>query len=95
MTADINGLVTATKYDNVGRALVTYETASYPTTATVTSINTYDAQGRLLTSKDREQSKGGSTLYRARFSGFDEVKAASACKSLQRTGFSCFAVRGG
>jgi len=40
-------------------------------------------------------SKGGSTLYRARFSGFDEVKAASACKSLQRTGFSCFAVRGG
>ncbi len=40
-------------------------------------------------------SKGGSTLYRARFSGFDEGKAASACKSLKRTGLSCFAVRGG
>jgi D-alanyl-D-alanine carboxypeptidase len=40
-------------------------------------------------------SKGGSTLYRARFSGFDEEDAQSACKSLKRNGFSCFAVKGG
>jgi D-alanyl-D-alanine carboxypeptidase len=39
--------------------------------------------------------KGGSTLYRARFSGFDEDDAQSACKSLKRDGFSCFAVKGG
>lgn len=40
-------------------------------------------------------SKGGSTLYRARFSGFDEEDAQSACKNLKRDGFSCFAVKGG
>ncbi|MEJ1938798.1 SPOR domain-containing protein, partial [Nostoc sp. NIES-2111] len=40
-------------------------------------------------------SKGGSTLYRARFSGFDENDAQVACKTLQKTGFSCFAARGG
>ncbi|MCP8939883.1 SPOR domain-containing protein [Alsobacter sp. SYSU M60028] len=40
-------------------------------------------------------SKGGETLYRARFSGFDEDKAASACKQLKRTGFACMVVRGG
>jgi D-alanyl-D-alanine carboxypeptidase len=40
-------------------------------------------------------SKGGSTLYRARFSGFDENDAQSACKVLKRDGFSCFTVRGG
>ncbi|MFO1149115.1 MAG: D-alanyl-D-alanine carboxypeptidase [Alsobacter sp.] len=39
--------------------------------------------------------KGGSTLYRARFSGFDEDDAQTACKSLKRDGFSCFAVKGG
>jgi D-alanyl-D-alanine carboxypeptidase len=39
--------------------------------------------------------KGGSTLYRARFSGFDEDDAQSACKCLKRNGFSCFAVKGG
>lgn len=40
-------------------------------------------------------SKGGSTLYRARFSGFDAEDAQSACKELKRTGFACFAIRGG
>ena len=39
--------------------------------------------------------KGSSTLYRARFSGFDENDAQVACKTLQKTGFSCFAARGG
>jgi D-alanyl-D-alanine carboxypeptidase len=39
--------------------------------------------------------KGGSTLYRARFSGFDENDAQVACRALQKTGFSCFAARGG
>ena len=38
--------------------------------------------------------KGGSTLYRARFSGFDEDNAQSACKSLKRDGFACFAMNG-
>ena len=40
-------------------------------------------------------SKGGATLYRARFSGFDEGNAQSVCKSLKRDGFSCFAMKGG
>ena len=38
--------------------------------------------------------KGGSTLYRARFSGFDEDDAQTACKALKRSGFACFAIRG-
>ncbi|HZH51585.1 MAG TPA: D-alanyl-D-alanine carboxypeptidase [Microvirga sp.] len=39
--------------------------------------------------------KDGSTLYRARFSGFDESAAAErACKSLKKSGFACFASRG-
>ncbi|WP_460451635.1 serine hydrolase [Alsobacter sp. SYSU BS001988] len=38
--------------------------------------------------------KDGSTLYRARFSGFDEDDAQSACRQLKRSGFSCFAVKG-
>ncbi len=37
----------------------------------------------------------GSTLYRARFSGFTESDdAANACKQLKKSGFSCFASRG-
>jgi D-alanyl-D-alanine carboxypeptidase len=36
----------------------------------------------------------GSTLYRARFSGFNEADdAEKACKALKRSGFSCFASR--
>jgi D-alanyl-D-alanine carboxypeptidase len=36
----------------------------------------------------------GSTLYRARLSGFrDADSAQDACKSLKRSGFNCFATR--
>jgi D-alanyl-D-alanine carboxypeptidase len=38
--------------------------------------------------------RDGTTLYRARFSGFDEADdAQEACKSLKRSGFACFATR--
>jgi D-alanyl-D-alanine carboxypeptidase len=36
----------------------------------------------------------GTTLYRARFSGFEEGDSAqAACKTLKRSGFNCFATR--
>jgi D-alanyl-D-alanine carboxypeptidase len=38
--------------------------------------------------------KDGTTLYRARFAGFDENAAQMACKVLKRNGFACFATRG-
>lgn len=39
--------------------------------------------------------KGGSTLFRARFAGFEESKdAQNACATLKRGGFACFATRG-
>ncbi len=39
--------------------------------------------------------KGGSTLFRARFAGFDDSKdAQNACAKLKRDGFACFATRG-
>jgi D-alanyl-D-alanine carboxypeptidase len=39
-------------------------------------------------------SRDGSTLYRARFSGFREADdAQEACKVLKRSGFACFATR--
>jgi D-alanyl-D-alanine carboxypeptidase len=38
--------------------------------------------------------RGGATLYRARFSGFEEADdAEAACKALKRSGFACFATR--
>lgn len=38
--------------------------------------------------------KGGATLFRARFAGFDEADdAQSACKALKRSGFACFATK--
>lgn len=37
--------------------------------------------------------KGGGTLWRARFAGLEEDSAEAACKSLKRSGFSCFATR--
>jgi D-alanyl-D-alanine carboxypeptidase len=37
--------------------------------------------------------KGDSTLYRARFAVLDETAAETACRSLKRSGFSCFATR--
>jgi D-alanyl-D-alanine carboxypeptidase len=37
---------------------------------------------------------GGTTLFRARFSGFAEAEAAQdACRALKRNGFTCFATR--
>jgi D-alanyl-D-alanine carboxypeptidase len=38
--------------------------------------------------------KGGSVLWRARFSGFDPDSAQAACKELKRNGFACFATKG-
>ncbi len=39
-------------------------------------------------------SRGGTMLYRARFSGFAESDdAQAACQALKRTGFTCFATR--
>jgi D-alanyl-D-alanine carboxypeptidase len=38
--------------------------------------------------------RDGTTLYRARFSGFDEAASANAaCRTLKRSGFACFAIR--
>ena len=37
--------------------------------------------------------KGHETLYRARFAGLEEDSAAAACRSLKRSGFSCFATK--
>jgi len=37
--------------------------------------------------------KGSETLYRARFAGLEEDSAATACKALKRSGFSCFATK--
>ena len=52
--ADINDLVTATKYDKAGRALETYEDPA-AVAAVTTSVATYDASGRALTVKDQRQ----------------------------------------
>jgi D-alanyl-D-alanine carboxypeptidase len=45
------------------------------------------AAAKPLTEKVR---KGDATLYRARFAGLDSGSAEAACRSLKRTGFSCF-----
>jgi D-alanyl-D-alanine carboxypeptidase len=37
--------------------------------------------------------KGSETLYRARFAGLEADSAALACKTLKRSGFSCFATK--
>ena len=37
--------------------------------------------------------KGKETLYRARFTGLEADAAASACQTLKRAGFSCFATK--
>jgi len=37
--------------------------------------------------------KDGTTLFRARFAGFDEDAAQTACKVLKKNGFACFATR--
>jgi D-alanyl-D-alanine carboxypeptidase len=46
------------------------------------------ASAKPLTEKVR---KGEATLYRARFALADSASAEAACRSLKRTGFSCFA----
>jgi D-alanyl-D-alanine carboxypeptidase len=45
------------------------------------------ASAKPVTEKVR---KGDSTLYRARFAVLDSASAEAACRSLKRTGFSCF-----
>jgi D-alanyl-D-alanine carboxypeptidase len=45
------------------------------------------ASAKPVTEKVR---KGDATLYRARFAGLDSASADAACRSLKRTGFSCF-----
>ena len=45
------------------------------------------ASAKPLTEKVR---KGNATLYRARFAVLDSASAETACRSLKRTGFSCF-----
>lgn len=50
----------------------------------------FPADARAFTEKVQ---KGGETLYRARFAGLEEESAASACKALKRSGFSCFTTR--
>jgi RHS repeat-associated protein len=52
--ADINDLLTAIKYDKAGRALETYEDPA-AAAAVTTSVSSYDALGRALTSKDQRQ----------------------------------------
>ncbi|WP_246736089.1 D-alanyl-D-alanine carboxypeptidase [Enterovirga aerilata] len=53
--------------------------------------------GRLLAKAapfTEKVNRGGSTLYRARFSGFSEADSAQeACRALKRNGFACFATR--
>ena len=53
--------------------------------------------GRLLAKSapfTEKVSRGGSTLYRARFSGFSEADSAQeACRALKKSGFACFATR--
>ena len=46
------------------------------------------ASAKPVTEKVR---KGEDTFYRARFAGLDSASAESACRSLKRNGFSCFA----
>jgi D-alanyl-D-alanine carboxypeptidase len=48
------------------------------------------AAAKPMTEKVR---KGDGTLYRAQFAGLDSASAESACRSLKRSGFSCFATR--
>jgi D-alanyl-D-alanine carboxypeptidase len=48
-----------------------------------------------VTAVTEKVEKGGSTLFRARFAGFDDSKdAQNACARLKRDGFACFATRG-
>ena len=46
------------------------------------------ASARAVTEKFK---KGGDVFYRARFAGLNSNGAEQACRSLKRSGFSCFA----
>jgi D-alanyl-D-alanine carboxypeptidase len=48
------------------------------------------AQARPFTEK---VAKGGDVFYRARFAGLDSDSAETACRSLKKSGFACFAAR--
>jgi D-alanyl-D-alanine carboxypeptidase len=48
------------------------------------------ASAKPLTEKVK---KGDDVFYRARFAGLDSASADAACRSLKRSGFSCFAAR--
>jgi D-alanyl-D-alanine carboxypeptidase len=48
------------------------------------------AQARPFTEK---VAKGGDVFYRARFAGLDSGSAETACRSLKKSGFACFAAR--
>ena len=37
--------------------------------------------------------KGEDVFYRARFAGLDSASAETACRSLKKSGFPCFAAR--
>jgi D-alanyl-D-alanine carboxypeptidase len=49
------------------------------------------ASARAFTEK--VQKGNGATLWRARFAGLEEKSAEAACKTLKRSGFSCFATK--
>ena len=52
------------------------------------------ANPKILASADaftEKVQKGDSTLFRARFAGFENGEAEAACKALKKSGFSCFA----
>ncbi|PWB83878.1 MAG: D-alanyl-D-alanine carboxypeptidase [Methylocystaceae bacterium] len=53
------------------------------------------AQGVPATAKPftEKVQKGKETLWRARFAGLEERSAEAACKTLKRSGFSCFATK--
>jgi D-alanyl-D-alanine carboxypeptidase len=54
------------------------------------------SKNKLLASAEsftEQVSKGNATLYRARFGGFESESAENACKSLKKTGYSCFVQR--
>jgi D-alanyl-D-alanine carboxypeptidase len=48
------------------------------------------AQARPFTEK---VAKGEDVFYRARFAGLDSARAETACRSLKKSGFACFAAR--
>lgn len=59
---DLGGLMSASEYDRAGRPTRTFEDpdGAGGTNASVTSITTFDAAGRALTSKDRRQAADSS-----------------------------------